>query len=87
MGRRKLAVFAVIFSLFSLSSVYAVEAKGAVKQHQYAKIVKEAESPEELAQEYQDLTAQIGFEAWIANSEMMTVPYKILENAVLPETG
>lgn len=52
MGRRKLAVFAVIFSLFSLSSVYAVEAKGAVKQHQYAKIVKEAESPEELAQEY-----------------------------------
>ena len=40
---------------------------------------------EELAQEYQDLTAQIGFEAWIANSAIMTVPYKILENAVLPE--
>ena len=52
MGRRKLAVFAVIFSLFSLSSVYAVEAKGAVKQHQYVKIVKEAENPEKLAQEY-----------------------------------
>ena len=52
MGRRKLAVFAVIFSLFSLSSVYAAEAKGAVKQPQYVKIVQEADDPEKLSGEY-----------------------------------
>lgn len=40
---------------------------------------------EELADEYKDLTAQIGFEAWIANSKIMEIPYSISDSAVLPE--
>ena len=52
MGRRKLVVFAVIFSLFSLSSVCTAEAKEAVKQPQYVKIVQEAKNPEKLKGEY-----------------------------------
>lgn len=40
---------------------------------------------EELAQEYADYTAQLGFEAWIANNNMMRIPYSIVSGATLPE--
>jgi len=45
-------VLAMVFSLFSLSSVFTVEAEGAVKQPQYAKIVQEAENAKALEGEY-----------------------------------
>ena len=40
---------------------------------------------EELAEEYKKYTAQLGFEAWIANSELMKIPYSITPSAKLPE--
>jgi hypothetical protein len=40
---------------------------------------------EELAAEYKEYTAQIGLEAWIANSKMMQIPYSIADKATLPK--
>ena len=40
---------------------------------------------EELPEEYKDLTAQLGFEAWISNTTLMKVPYSITGSAILPE--
>lgn len=39
---------------------------------------------EELNEEYKDLTAQIGFEAWIDNTKIMEMPFSITAGAVLP---
>ena len=54
MGRRKTAaaVFALIFSLFSLTAVYAAEEKGAAKQPRFVTFEKAAENAEELYGEY-----------------------------------
>ena len=54
MGRRKktAAVLALVFSLFSLPTVYAAEEKGAEKQPRYVKYEKIAENAEELYGEY-----------------------------------
>ena len=52
MVRGKVAALALVFSLFSLSTICTVEAEGAVKRPQYVKIVQEAENAEALAGEY-----------------------------------
>ena len=50
MGRRKTAVLAMIFSLFSLTMVYGAEGKAA--EPEYVKVVVEADAPEKLYGEY-----------------------------------
>ena len=51
MGRRKTVLLAFMISLFSFTAVYGAEGKQAVEP-KYAKIVVEAEAPEELYGEY-----------------------------------
>ena len=54
MGRRKtaMAVLALIFSLFSLTAVYAANEKGAAEQPRYVTFQKVAENAEALHGEY-----------------------------------
>ena len=51
MGRRKTALLAMVFSLFSLTIAYGAEGKPAVEQ-KYGRIAVEAEAPAELQGEY-----------------------------------
>ena len=55
-----------------------------VRDGQYASVYLDGEllAVEDLGKEYSDCTAQLGFEAWVANREIMDIPFTITGKAL-----
>ena len=82
MGRRKTALLALVFSVFSLTAVYGAEGKK-MTEPQYARIAVEAEAPEELYGEYIPVLMYHHFaDRPIESGDGMVVPVDELEEHI-----
>ena len=82
MGRRKTALLALVFSVFSLTAVYGAEGKKTAEP-QYARIAVEAEAPEELYGEYIPVLMYHHFaDRPIESGDGMVVPVEELEEHI-----